>query len=236
MQMAETFNCPTCGGPLEYLQGNDIAIRCRYCQNTVIVPQELRRGHLPGKAISEDGHPQLNSATSHPVDLQQLEKEIRTYVASRQKITAIKVFRNVTGAGLKDAKEAVEAVEAGGSLDASRLPPSNTFVASPAEDAATLSQAAQLIREGKQIAAIRLLRNRYDISLKVAKEAADLLEKGENVDIQWLKMRASQSAVMNVNPPAESPIQGNSVSFPWVVILLVLLVGIFLILAVGFLR
>jgi LSD1 subclass zinc finger protein len=234
--MAETFNCPTCGGPLEYTQGNDNTIRCQYCQNIVIVPQELRRGHLPGGVVPGERYPQLNAAPSYPVDLQQLESEIRAYLAARQKITAIKVYRKVTGASLKEAKEAIETVGAGGSLEASRLPPLNTIVASPADDALTLSQASQIIREGDKIAAIRLLRNRYDISLKVAKEAADLLEKGENVDIEWLKWRASRSASINVTPPAEPPIQGNRVFIPWGFILLILLVVIFLVLAVGFLR
>jgi hypothetical protein len=37
-----------------------------------------------------------------------------------------------------------------------------------------------------------LLRDYYDLSLKVAKDAAELLEKGQAVDIDWLKMKASQ--------------------------------------------
>ena len=54
--------------------------------------------------------PQINS--------NQVEAEIRALLAARQKINAIKVYRQVTGAGLKQAKEAVEAIEAGGTLDA----------------------------------------------------------------------------------------------------------------------
>jgi len=40
--MIETFDCPSCGGPLEYRGGNDKTVRCPFCLNTVIVPKELR--------------------------------------------------------------------------------------------------------------------------------------------------------------------------------------------------
>jgi sugar lactone lactonase YvrE len=40
--MMETFDCPSCGGPLEYKGGNDKTVRCPFCLNSVIVPKELR--------------------------------------------------------------------------------------------------------------------------------------------------------------------------------------------------
>ena len=40
--MIETFDCPACGGPLEYKGGNDKTVRCPFCLNSVIVPKELR--------------------------------------------------------------------------------------------------------------------------------------------------------------------------------------------------
>lgn len=40
--MIETFDCPSCGGPLEYKGGNDKFVRCPFCLNSVIVPKELR--------------------------------------------------------------------------------------------------------------------------------------------------------------------------------------------------
>ena len=130
--------------------------------------------------------PQINS--------NQVETEIRALLATRQKINAIKVYRQVTGAGLKQAKEAVEAIEAGGTLDAGLLTSHENKIYSPMNESSTIGQAAQLVKEGDKIAAIRLLRNHYDVSLKVAKDAADLLEKGQTVDMEWLKMRANQAA------------------------------------------
>lgn len=39
--------------------------------------------------------------------------DVRTYIRAGQKIQAIKVYREITGVGLKEAKDAVERMEAG---------------------------------------------------------------------------------------------------------------------------
>ena len=44
--MAETFNCPACGAPLE-TDGKETSIQCEYCGETVIVPVNLRAGTAP---------------------------------------------------------------------------------------------------------------------------------------------------------------------------------------------
>ena len=38
----QTFDCPSCGGPLEFKGGPDKFVRCPFCMNSVIVPKELR--------------------------------------------------------------------------------------------------------------------------------------------------------------------------------------------------
>ena len=91
------------------------------------------------------------------------------------------------------------------------------------DDASTVDQAIQLINEGNKIAAIRLLRTHYDVSLKVAKDAADMLAQGQNVDMEWLKMRASQTATQYVKLTPESPGSGVSNYVIWICILIVLL-------------
>lgn len=40
--MTKTFKCPNCGAPLEYTEGGELTVRCSFCANTVIVPEELR--------------------------------------------------------------------------------------------------------------------------------------------------------------------------------------------------
>lgn len=42
--MSNTFNCPACGAPLEYDDAGDRAtVRCPFCNNSVIVPEAMRR-------------------------------------------------------------------------------------------------------------------------------------------------------------------------------------------------
>jgi ribosomal protein L7/L12 len=233
--MAETFNCPACGGPLMFDREAGITIRCPYCHNTVIVPDELRFGLRLEGVASADEQPQSMKPVLPQINSNQVEKEIRALLAARQKINAIKFYRQVTGAGLKQAKEAVEAIEAGGTLDAGLLNPHENRTYLPKDDASTISQAAQLVKEGDKIAAIRLLRNHYDVSLKVAKDATDLLEKGQTVDMEWLKMRANQAASSIVKLPSEPVNRGSRSLLLWVCFSGVLLVLAFIFL-MAFLR
>ncbi len=61
--------------------------------------------------------------------LQQLLDDIRAHLAAGRKIEAIKLYREATGAGLAEAKEAVELIEAG-------RPPKSGSNASLGEDQA----------------------------------------------------------------------------------------------------
>lgn len=40
--MSATFKCPSCGGPLDYDDSAALTVRCPFCSNSVIVPEELR--------------------------------------------------------------------------------------------------------------------------------------------------------------------------------------------------
>jgi sugar lactone lactonase YvrE len=40
--MIPSLDCPSCGGPLDYNAGNGATIRCPFCSNSVIVPDQLR--------------------------------------------------------------------------------------------------------------------------------------------------------------------------------------------------
>lgn len=72
-------------------------------------------------------------------------------------------------------------------MDASQLAPHANDDSLLDEDASIFNQAAQLVCEGNKIAAIRLVHIRYDVSLKVGKDAVDLIEKGQQVDKEdWL--------------------------------------------------
>ncbi len=100
------FKCPSCGGPLQY-DGGDITVRCEFCTNHVIVPEELRAMQSPARG---------------DVPLQdQLGKlaEIGRLIRDGQKIAAIKLYRETFGVGLKEAKDAVENLAAGRRVEVS---------------------------------------------------------------------------------------------------------------------
>ena len=105
--MPQPFKCPSCGGPLEY-DGGDITVRCHYCANSVIVPEELR------------GEQAFNAASLPlPAQLMKLA-EIGQLIRAGNKIAAIKLYRETFGAGLREAKDAVENLAAGRPVEVSR--------------------------------------------------------------------------------------------------------------------
>jgi len=97
--LTNTFSCPTCGAPLTYPYGDDAAITCPFCRNSVIVPAELRRAQ-PQTGV----HNRLDET---------LLPQIRALLASNQKAEAIILMRCYITIGRKEAKDAVDEIEAG---------------------------------------------------------------------------------------------------------------------------
>lgn len=112
--MPKTFNCPNCAASLDYDGGADYTIRCPYCTSSVIVPEELRTESTVG-AVS--GFGSLTGAMDRAVEL----AEIVSLVQAGKKIEAIKLYRKKFGVGLKQAKDAVDAIERGESVQFSNV-------------------------------------------------------------------------------------------------------------------
>jgi DNA-directed RNA polymerase subunit RPC12/RpoP len=109
--MPETFKCPACSAPLEF-EGKMIQ-KCGHCGSNVIVPSHVMR-HSPsfgGAGVLDFGD--LSALTGKARNL----AEIQGLIKSGRKIEAIKVFRETFGTSLKDAKDAVDALERGESID-----------------------------------------------------------------------------------------------------------------------
>lgn len=110
-------------------------------------------------------------------DMSALTGEIEALLIDGKKIQAIKLYRERTGLGLREAKEAIDLLESSLLLHGAsslRLPDTEgrmPVMEPPGEDA------RRLVLEGKKIQAIKLYREQTGASLKDAKDAIDLLEQ-----------------------------------------------------------
>jgi DNA-binding beta-propeller fold protein YncE len=98
--MTKNFNCASCSAPLEF-KGSPTQ-ECDFCGGTVIAPAEL----FPTAGINPFGFSGTLSGTA--LNVAKIKKLTHT-----NKIEAIKLFRETFGVGLKEAKEAVDALERG---------------------------------------------------------------------------------------------------------------------------
>lgn len=91
--------------------------KCRFCGSNVIVPANvIQNSNIFGGAGSLD-FGDLSSLTGKALKI----AEIQQLIQSKQKIYAIKLFRETFGVGLKEAKDAVDAMEDGKSIDISGM-------------------------------------------------------------------------------------------------------------------
>ena len=100
------------------------------------------------------GQPELN-ANASPEEL----------LRAGKKIEAIKRYRELTGASLKEAKDAIEMVESGRSAT---LPPKSALLRQVND-----SEIEAQIRSGHMIDAINLYREKNGVGLKEAKDAVE---------------------------------------------------------------
>ncbi|MEO5860273.1 MAG: ribosomal protein L7/L12 [Pyrinomonadaceae bacterium] len=107
--MTRTFNCASCSAPLDFTGA--VTQKCRHCGSTVIAPRDMFYAANP--APFDD----LASLTGRAQKI----AEVQRLIHAGQKIEAIKVFREAFGTGLKEAKDAVEAIERGESINISGL-------------------------------------------------------------------------------------------------------------------
>ena len=94
-----------------------------------------------------------------------LELRIRDLLAKRQKMTAVKLYREETGTSLLDAKNAVEAIEGGASMPVREI----------LVDGEREGELLRLLGAGKKIQAVKLYRELNGGGLKEAKEAVEAL-------------------------------------------------------------
>jgi len=108
------LDCDACGAPLQEF-GRLGLFKCPYCGRSYIFEEDLRTGGEQRKKQSLKTKtyklPEIpTDRRTSPVSEELIEK-VKALLANRMKIQAIKLYRDETGAGLKDAKDFVETLE-----------------------------------------------------------------------------------------------------------------------------
>jgi ribosomal protein L7/L12/outer membrane protein assembly factor BamB len=166
-----SLNCPACGAPLDF-DGTSAVMRCKFCGNVSLLPGRMA---APAGALDE----------------------IRRLAMKGDLVEAIKRYRQIHGVGLREAKEAVEALQAGrmASPAAPGMPP-------PEELTRVIEEVQRLLGKGEKIEAIKVYRENYDVSLARAKYAIEQIESGQTLrpEAGFEAMRAVAQAAPQAAP------------------------------------
>jgi ribosomal protein L7/L12 len=105
------------------------------------------------------------------------EQQLREFINANQLILAIKLYREITGVGLAEAKSAVEALARG----------ENVNIPAPAQqsqlgDPFLETKIRDFLAKGNKIEAIKLYRLEYNVGLAEAKSAVEALGRGGNIN------------------------------------------------------
>ncbi len=120
------------------------------------------------RQIEEEKPQTFSTAAMAPATLpDDFNGQILTLMQQGRKIDAVKHYRQYTNVGLKEAKEAVEAMERGEPI---------TFQ-EPVLDASWQTQVAEALWQGRKIEAIKIYRQATGVGLKEAKEAVEAMEE-----------------------------------------------------------
>lgn len=132
--------------------------RCRFCDAEV----PLGRKNCPAcgaELPAEDLPPQVSLSPGDP------NADVIAALERGGKIEAIRVYRERTRAGLAEAKQAVEALEAGRNLE--------QRTTANADQSYFELQLVELLRQGQKIQAIKAYRERTGLGLKDSKDAVE---------------------------------------------------------------
>jgi ribosomal protein L7/L12/outer membrane protein assembly factor BamB len=191
--MTKTFNCPSCGAPLDYDGGDDLTIRCPFCNSSVIVPAELRTETAETPASLPPVDP-LTNTLGHLKEF----GEIASLVQAGNKIEAVKLYRQITGAGLREAKDAIDLIAAGKMREVANYTISLGQFSPPASNlAAKMQEIQRLIRSGNKIEAIKVYREATGAGLKESKDVIDRLTGGRGIQVSSYTVRLGEAGAVS---------------------------------------
>ena len=218
MALQQLFHCPNCNAALDLEGDSAVIVRCDFCHSTVIVPESLRQ--KSGLAPKEKVVPKKPPKPVKPTLTQdEAVAKVTQLARDRQKIEAMQLYRETFPVGLKEAKEAIEQVEAGHSLPIpeARWEDEGDLPVEAAEEI------VRLISAGSMDQAAKLYRVTFDTSNVEAESAVRQLAEGKSIDVarQAAKRKAQATAVRR--PSAPEPSIGRPRSLLPLIVFVVLL-------------
>lgn len=117
--------CPACGGALQKDASSPQERTCRYCGHSIQIESAI---------VSNDSAPVPVATPNVPADSLEAQPEfpqILELVRLNRKLNAIKLLRTISGFGLKEAKDVIDLIAAGGTDLAARtrIPPGGRLAA-----------------------------------------------------------------------------------------------------------
>ena len=131
-------------------------------------------------------------------DLEQLRAEIQRCLQEGNKIEAIKAYRQATGQGLKESKEAVEAFEQSGDLPLPVVLDGEARLrqlSAAFHQAGELAAITELVQAGKKEAAVEAYRQAYGVSVEEAQQAIHKLSRGVTADSPVITVQTSRISI-----------------------------------------
>ncbi|MEP6895701.1 MAG: ribosomal protein L7/L12 [Chloroflexota bacterium] len=150
------------------------------------------------------------------------ERQIREFINSDQLIPAIKLYREITGVGLLEAKSAVEALARGENVNIPTSSPQSQL-----NDPLLESKIKELLAKRNKIEAIKLYREAHKMGLKEAKDVIDQMDavmRREGVSLNTSNM-AIPSAPPISNDPLDDEAAGNRMRLMITIVVLLALGG-----------
>ncbi|HEV7998963.1 MAG TPA: ribosomal protein L7/L12 [Planctomycetaceae bacterium] len=145
-------------------------IRCPFCDHKN-PPGAARCAECQAELFASPAD--VDSTDTQP---QSLDGRVLALVTDGRKIEAIKLYRDLTGAGLREAKEAVEALERDGSAPAPR-----SASAPRQESCGADADVLDLLGAEQKIRAIKLYRDKTGVGLAEAKNAVEALARANGL-------------------------------------------------------
>jgi ribosomal protein L7/L12 len=110
--------------------------------------------------------------------MDELLDDVRKLADCGRTIDAIKRYREITGLGLKEAKDAIDRYASGGPLEAAESPAARSAALDPSMPAD--AEIKRMLEAGRKFEAVKLLRARSGLDLATAKDIADRMEADLN--------------------------------------------------------